>query len=351
MENLDNSTAANCNTELESQPETSSPLLFLVFVWVVKVAISGMISSYSGWIMVDKLRKLAYTTDKIWKLSLPIFGAPIALFAFSRFISYWGFIDVEVADSLTLGLVVGSLLKLQETPKGMSVVKLVVHQPNGRSVDVWLDSCDVNVGTARAKIADTLKILDANRVCIESGKGSFISDLSAQLFSIINADESNMSTDFFGFITASCNVHLKKEEEVVEGKIPDIDDGKKNFFLSRTQVKYGDLFFLNAKSIVAPSSDGFQVSAVDRFAAASPTKSSHQTQPVRWVHWDAVQNSIGSAEAVSEAGDGPSSSVVGDSTSGSTDNKSTATAAKSKNAGDGEPVRHGDFVILQCAGK
>ena len=70
-------------------------------------------------------------------------------------------------------------------PTGVSTVKLIVQQVQGKSIDVWLDSTNVLVGEVRNVIAEKLSITPANRIAIESGKGRFIEDLSKPLFSFL----------------------------------------------------------------------------------------------------------------------------------------------------------------------
>ncbi len=332
------------------------------FIWFIGLIISSALSLMLGWKLVDYLRKKSSSTDKVWKLTIPIFATPVAVFLLLSFFSSMGICDRIIADSFSFGLLLGIIGKLQAKSLESDNVKLIAHLPNGRSIDVWLDSSHVLVGEARNKIAEELKIVPASRICIETGKGCLIEDLSSKLFPIINADGTNAVADFFGFVTTSCYIFIREEEKTVSFQLPaDTEDkaSKSQYsFISMLhsrggETKYGDLFSLTAKS--SASDTLFYVQEVDKFVGATPTV--NLSSLIKFVSWDASNAAMNAAENVSEAGDmlstrsdAGAAAAAGVTASATAGNNAKA-KTPSRQPGDGETVKNGDVVLLDCNGK
>jgi hypothetical protein len=245
-------------------------------------------------------------------------------------------------------------------------VKLIVQQINGKNIDVWLDSTNGVVGEVRNIIAETLSIVPASRVSIESGKGAFLDELSKPLFGLL--DDSAITTDFFGFVTSSCYVSIKEEDlrpKVTfqdagsDGQLLDrdrIDKKSPNPFraLLRSEIKYGDSLNLTAK-IDSDTQNFFHVNLIDKFAAAAPASTQLPSFQVKLQSWSAIdeQANAGTDAAVSETAE----SVV--SSTGKRNSKTSFFFSKRKYSDEtaglcsmvGKAVHNGDTVVIEAGGR
>jgi hypothetical protein len=240
------------------------------------------------------------------------------------------------------------------------------------------------VGDARNKIAEVFRIIPASRVAIESGRGSFLDDHSAPLFSLI--DSSAISVDFFGHTTAYCYIFIKEEEEkplsLAEGDRPHLQTSSTFRSLLgniKGEVKYGDIYCFNCK---APSADvdaaAFFIAPMDKFASAAPAHiQAAGTGLVKILEWKNTDNGNSRAgteigDGVSDAGGGFGAEPVSPRSLASSSNKATSAAtaagdafrsvakAALEKAGSihqsmagvqAPPIRDGDMIVLECDGK
>lgn len=347
---------------------TESPLIKIVrdlswgssrwrLLWLIKVLASCLIAACMGYNFVQLLRNYCKKTEKIWKLTLILFAGPITLHLMVAAFYQYGLCGKVFSDCLLFGFVAGIVLKLSSKPSGKGTVKLIVQQIDGKRNDIWLDSTDVLIGEARNMIAEALKITPPSRVSIESGKGSFLDDLSKPLFSLL--DDADMTTDFFGFVTSSCYISVKEEDlrpkvSFLDSDIQDRDRDKKspNPFrgLLKSEIKYGDALNLTAR--VDSGAKSFFVNLIDRFAAAAPASMQLPSVQVRLLSWSAIEAANNNSDAVSE----------------NTDVNSVSTASKKPRGGFffskrnkpcddpgesmvGKAVHNGDSVVIEAGGR
>ena len=346
---------------------------FGTWIWYLKVLLSCIASFGVGWSLINSLRKICRNTDKLWKLCAAVFATPISIYILLNIAARYELCDRVVADGFSFGVVMGILFNLSHVPVGKATVQLITHQSTGKSHTVWLDSIEVLVGDARNAIAESMRIVPASRVSIESGKGSFLDDLNAKLFQHLGG--SSIAVNFFGFTTASCYVSIKDEEispaPIDEDKGPR-DRSNTNFRALISNIKgearYGHHLTLTAK-VASANADvrGLFVSPIEKFAAAAPI---HQlavpsilssAMYVRLLSWNAVNAAAPPSEmGGSEFGD---TNTVYSASSGYTP---APTPALSRSRGiidtanrlykgalepSTESIRNGDLVVIECDGK
>lgn len=324
-------------------------------LWLIKVICSCLISALMGYHFVQLLRNYCKKTEKIWRLTFILFAAPLTLHILVAICYQYGLCGKVFSDCLLFGFVAGIVLKLSSKPTGKGTVKLIVQQIDGKRNDIWLDSTNVVVGEARNIIAEALHITPANRVSIESGKGSFLDDLSKPLFSLL--DDADMTTDFFGFVTSSCYISIKEEDLRPKVSFQDVDpqdrDHKKspNPFrgLLKSEIKYGDGLSLTAR--VDSGAKSFFVNLIDKFAAAAPASINLPSVQVRLLSWSAIDAANSNADAVSEI------TEVNSVTSANKKSRGFFLVKKKSHSDDpsaamlGKPVHNGDSVVIEAGGK
>jgi hypothetical protein len=321
------------------------------WIWIIKVILSCLLSSIVGWSLVSTCRTLCRHTDKISNIASSIFITPICVFVFLRLTSSYGLCDRVVADSSAFGIVLGTLAKLKTVPTGNSTIKLIVQQFNGKRVDVWLDREDILVGEARHKISETLGIVPS-RVLIESGKGKFIEDMSGILFKEVS--NASRTTDFFGFITATCFISIKdlKEEKKSELDLNKNDKLPSSYFKSllKSQAKYGDSFVLSAKiNLTLSEKKAFHVKLNDKFVTASIANAILAPPLVRIVNWNTAENC--NSETFSEIGDNISVTTPSIASPPSKKPYQKDAASEYVDALAGTPIKNGDTVVIETEGK
>lgn len=338
-------------------------------LYYLSILASLLVSFTIGFFFVSFLRKKCSKVEDIWKLSAFVFVFPIAIYIICNITSTYKLCDKMILDSTAFGILIGILINLSLPPKGQKSIQLVVYQLDGNKHTIWLDSSDILVGDARNTIAQALHIVPASKLSIESGKGTFLNDLSVKLFPSLNG--SFVTKDLFGFTSAFCYIHIKEDDEIIplaveEEKSP---RDRANTFRSllgniKGVVKYGQHFTLTAK-VSSAEGAGLFVAPVNSFAAAAPI---HQlavpsilssAMYVRIISWNAVSDSAGQSVAGSEFGDHKSDSGRSDftsyphSVSPSQRIMQTVTSKLYKNSLEfpAEPIRNGDIVVIECDGK
>ncbi len=350
--------------------ETFSPFYIFTWwrlLWCIKIVICCMIAAFLGYHLVQRLRNHCKKTDKIWKLTLLVFAAPITLHVVMAIFYYCGLCGRVFSDTLSFGFVAGIILKLASKPSGKGTVKLIVQQINGTRTDVWLDSTELVTGEVRNLIAEALSVAPANRVSIESGKGTFLEDLSKPLFSLL--DDASKTTDFFGFITTTCYVAVKEEDLrpkvtfVDEQQERDRNDKKSpNPFraLMRSEIKYGDMLSITAK--IDSDAKCFFINLIDQFACAAPSSMQLPSVQVRLQAWSAQDeqaNTANQSDTVSESAEISSVSSAAHSKRGGRSSGTGFFFPKRKPSDDGSAAPHmhgkavynGDTVVVEAGGK
>lgn len=332
-------------------------------LWSTIIVSVGSLAFLAGYQFVTYLRQSCRYTKRVKRLTTAIFLTPITVFVLLNvFVVFLG-LDRTFADSISFGIVTGIIVKLSTKPTGEGSIKLVAQQTNdGKHVDVWLDSLEVTVGEVRNKIAEALGVSPANRIAIESGKGAYMEDYNKPFFPLI--DESSKTTDFFGFVTMLCYINVKEEEKkrvtIADGDNEDehnkTGDKRSNPFraiLKKPEIRFGDSLSFLAK--IAAASDpkaSFNISCIDKFAAAAPLSMQIlNTSSVRLISWEALLSENGAVDAVSDAGGDGVSVSSGGTKQGKSPKFSFRKKKVDQTSKHGKPVCNGDTVVLECGGK
>jgi hypothetical protein len=340
--------------------EAVSFIRYNFLAWNLVVVVVGSLGFFGGFRYVYFLRECCKKSSSGLKRMIAlIFVVPVCVFFFMNLIVFLGGLNRNIADSISFGFVAGVIAKLSKKPEGQGNVRLIAQNVDGASVDVWLDSLEVSIGDARNLIAAALNIHPASRVAIESGKGSFVTDITKPLALMV--DESFKRTDFFGFVTMLCFFIVREEEK---RKVTIADDnvdgelrGKRGMsflgILHRPAIRYGDaLTFIAKIAHAVDNRSNFNVTSVDKFAAAAPMTMHHlYSSVVRLVSWDVLVEDANMAEGASDTGE--SLSVA--SGSQSKGNRRSGTffrkRKREESSKHGKSVCNGDTVLLECNGK
>ena len=343
------------------------------WIWYLKVFLSCFTSYGVGWSLISALRKICRNTDKLWKLCLAVFATPISIYVLLNIAARYDLCDRVVADGFSFGVVMGILSNLSVVPVGKATVQLIAHQVTGKTHTIWLDSIEVLVGDARNAIAESMNIIPASRINIESGKGSFLDDLNLKLFQVLGG--SSIAVNFFGFTTASCYISIKEEElvPVLIGEDEGPRDRSNTHLRSlisniKGEARYGHHLTLTAK-VASANADvrGLFVSPVEKFAAAAPFQQLavpsilNSAMYVRLLSWNAVNAAAPPSEmGGSELGD---TNTVYSANSGYSP-EPTPALSRSRGIIDTanrlykgalqqstESIRNGDLVVIECDGK
>lgn len=363
-----------------AEPMTAPAVIATQFYWMwhLKIIVAVGLSLFAGYALVGILRDRCKKSDVIWKLTLIVFSAPVAVFVFFSLCAEFNLCERFVADAVSFGSVAGMLLKLVTKPSGEKTVKLIVQQVTGEKHDVWLDSTAMSIMDIRNQIAEVLEITPASRVSIESGKGKALEDLTQPLFEHI--DDARKSTDFFGFVTASCYITVAEpitEEPVAENIEWKERDRNKTFnpfkLLLDSRAKYGDPFMIIGRSATSDDAKKFHISSVDRFAGAAPGNAPLFVQ-LKILAWSSTSSSADSTAGGDDDGSGQggtgaagtgkhadwdTSSEVASSVMTSSTRKSRGGLVGSlfrrrrpdEGQMRGKPIHHGDAVVIECDGK
>jgi hypothetical protein len=323
--------------------------------WYLILLIIAWTAFFGGFYFVSFLRYQCKSSKQATRLTVAVFAIPILLFVVNNIIAYFGMVEKMVTDAISFGTVAGILIQLSLEPTGKGNVKLLAHQANGKTTEVWLDGVESNVGEVRQQIADALDIHQVGRICIESVKGNFIED-SNQIFSAL-VDDSLRTMDFFGFITLSCYIFVKEEEptkkRVTILEDPDRENKRTNPFLAilQKQVKYGDQMQLAAKIAAAVESRAyFTIARVDKFVAAAPSTMLLISQTSLRLHAWCDDSEVAIKDGASDNGD----NVSVTSTPNKVSNKKSLLMKlrpRKKEENMGKSVCNGDTVVLESGGK
>jgi hypothetical protein len=343
-------------------------------LWFFKIIVCCMASFGIGWFLIFSLRKTSRKTTKLTKLYFVVLAAPITVYIILSMSVRYSMCERAVADGFSFGVVMGILCNLSRPPSERGSVQLIAHQVNGKKHSVWLDSKDVLVGDARNAIAESMHIVPASRICIESGRGSFLDDLNAKLFRYLVG--TTIKVNFFGFTTISCYISIKDEEIVVspidEDKTNQRDRSNTHFRSLISNIKgearYGHQLMLTAK--VATANHDVRplfVTPVEKFAAAAPIQqlavpsTLSACKNVRLLSWNAVNAAAPPSEiGGSDLGDNHTIQSSGSNcppvpTSALSRSRSIIDTAnrlyKSALQPSDESIRNGDLVVIECDGK
>ena len=340
-------------------------------LWYAKVTLSCLSSVAVGCLMVEAFRKICKkTTEKEWTLMKLVFVIPLMIYLILNYASKHQLCDLVVADAFSFGVVLGILYKLNfSTPSGPATVKLIVHQVDGRSESVWLDSTKSTIGEARTKLATVLNISPATRICLESGKGSLLEDADAALIPYL---PECVHRGFFGFTTVQCHYFVREDGTSSSSPDPRRRGSGDRSFMSlmgiSNKIMFGQNLTLMAK-VYSKKTDSrdvraLTISPIEKFAAAAPR--SEKGGQSRLLSWHSVKE--GDVEVFSDV-DGPPTEDAGDlSASGKSAQSSPApedisrprnssmvsqVAGKllSRNLDSSLPIRNGDIVVVESGGK
>ena len=315
-----------------------------------------------GFVMIVKLRRKCQSFKNITTLAFIPLISPVISFVVLNILAKFGHITLMGADGFSFGFLIGIVYALSMKPKGQNTHKLIVKQLNGSTSEVWLDSENMKVGDVRNIIARGLNITPASCVCIESGKGRILEDMSGDFFAFNNT----FTSDFFGFNVSSCYITItdSPDEDIAEGSAA-IKDGiviakkRTSTFMSllntKGEAKFGVELTIIAKVPYASSNAApFYINPIDMFAAAAPSQHTHM---MRIVKWDATMDKdtgVSGADGTNE--DWESGSNTGSSTPVRGPGGKIVPATGHNESGidlrsSGQPIRHGDIVVVECEGK
>lgn len=317
-----------------------------------------------GYFMVEKLRYVYRTINKLQLLALVPLVSPVIVFLVLHILSvYVKLVHVIIADSLSFGFLSGILVTLSTSPSGKYVMKLIVRRlPTKGEVsqqnDVWLESESIKVGELRSMIATAMGITPPERVLIESGKGRILDDINVDFFKIMR-DSMFMMTDFFGYRTCSCYVTVISKDELPEdGTSTALVDGvpihkkKSGTFLSmlntKGEAKFGVELILYAKVAAAAANViPFYVQPSETFASAATTNPKHTMRLIKWTGAASGDNleTNGSVNLISPSANGNAIVRPG------TDTDTTGDGVNINLKASGKPIHNGDVVVIECEGK
>lgn len=326
----------------------------------IMILFSFSIAFTIGYSLVGYCRRECRKVTQPYKLTLLLFIIPLFIFLISNIFLLFHWFSQSVADAFSFGTFVGIIFKLAEKPGGKELLKLTVIQVNKKKNDVWLKSADVTVGEARRVIATALDIIPYNRIFIESGKGNFLEDNN--LILINELDDSLLRTDFFGFVTTSCFVHIKEEDPKARVTFQEDNEKLNNAHKSpkhnqlkallKGEARYGDPLGISAKvpnSNNTQDSDYFGISLVDKFAASAPISLQHPTTVIKFISWSAAAAAFGATpDNMSEIGE------VSSVSSATVTPTKWSLFSRKKSSNDmysGKPIRNGDSVVIESGGK
>jgi hypothetical protein len=259
---------------------------------LILVAVS---STVLGWFLIAGLRVWIKKSSNPHALAyLPILS-PVLFYGFFSFLYHIGVISSTIGDCATLFIMNGIILRLSVKSKSTATVRLAINvKDSNEFTDVWLKDNDISVGDARHLIAKALNV-QSSRVNIESGKGTFLKDISdnvALLLPLIESESANK--DLFGFSTVPCYVTIT--EEMLSATKPRTASMSRVFPTLDTKsssIKYGSNITIQGKiPNSANDAKAFCFSIINKFAAVAPSlttltmrASSHPAEMVSFVAW------------------------------------------------------------------
>ncbi len=239
----------------------------------LKVILSCIISAVIGGFVVVILRRMCKKTLEVKKLAALCYILPIAVYIILNATVVYGMCDRVVADAFSFGIAIGIVLTLSRKPIGPNSVRLIVNGIPGYNPSiVWLNSADISLRDAITTIATELSIEPENRVCIESGQGSFLDKMDKPLINQLPHGMAANKTDFFGFSTCQCHLYIKDPtptEEIKNSVKDDLARPSKFTLQKDTAISSSSNIIMSAR-INDNSQYKFTISNVNGFAAAAP---------------------------------------------------------------------------------
>lgn len=341
-------------TAVEARGESLSFFERNTLLWICVILLSCALAATAGYHFVGLLRNQYKKTGVITDLIILVYVAPIVIYIACFLLIEFGLFDRVVGNSFSFGTVVGILLKLSAKPSGSKVIRLIVKQVAAKPRDIWLDSLDLTVAEVQNAISDAFAVKPAKRVQLQSGKGSVLEDLKLPFFKQI--DDSQQTTDFFGYFTCSCYVklldQLEEENNASTGLKFGVSKEESTIFnpfksLLDSRAKYGDAYTIIARSAASDEATTFHICDVEKFAGAAPGNAPLFVQ-LKISAWNASDNI--NDEAKSE--DASVATTIRTKSSSSSSMMSLLWHKKPKDIHmKGKPIMHGDSIVIESDGK
>jgi hypothetical protein len=320
-------------------------------MWIFVVLLSCALATTAGYHFVGVLRNHYKKTGVITDLIILVYVAPIVIYIACFLLIEVGLFDRVVGNSFSFGTVVGILLKLSAKPSGSRVIRLIVKQVAAKPRDIWLDSLDLTVAEVQSAIADAFAVKPVKRVLLQSGKGSVLEDLKLPFFKQI--DDSQQTTDFFGYFTCSCYVKIleqvEEENSASTGLKFGVSKEESTIFnpfksLLDSRAKYGDAYTIIARSAASDEATKFHICDVEKFAGAAPGNAPLFVQ-LKILAWNASDN-------INDETKSEDASVATSRTKTSSSMMSLLWHKKPKDIHmKGKPIMHGDYIVIESDGK
>lgn len=247
-------------------------------------------STILGWFLIAGLRVWIQKSSNPQALAyLPILS-PVLFYGLFSFLYHAGIISSSIGDCATLFIMNGIILRLSVKSKNTITVRLAINvKDSNEFTDVWLKHNDISVGDARQLIAKALNV-QSSRVNIESGKGSFLKDITdngAHLLTLLESESADK--DLFGFCTVPCYVTITEEEvhSTTKPRSSSLSRVFSSLDTKSSSIKYGsNITILGKIPNSANDSKAFVFSIVNKFAAVAPSLSGNQpSDPICFTSW------------------------------------------------------------------
>ena len=273
-----------------------------VILFFSLVLISRWMKLYLDWRAKDKKKK---------SNSLIPLMAPAAIYLLTRYL-----LSRTIAEISACGVLCGILTCVQSYSGGneaLEGIKFQVHSPKSdQNCVIETENVKITLGEVRDKIAAALNITPSSRVCLESGKGSFLDKLTQPILPTLPS--SSVSTDASGTVLVSLKIAVLEASSVKEingVQVTEKEEAPTSFFdmlNSQEHIRYGMELTLHAR-VKSSAVDLviFSISPVNGFAAASPSSPDilgkqlfNSSSPIILRPWDASSaGHLSRAESVS----------------------------------------------------
>lgn len=248
-------------------------------------------SCFIGGFFVKKLRDLCLVTADMWRVASLCYFFPITIYIALNVFVFYGIMLKMIADCFTFGLLLGMTRKLMQKPSCAKTLRILVRSNKWDSTPrlLWLHSPDATAKEAIAAIGDDLGIMPHSRISIETGRGSFVTEVDKPLLQQISYDppsgffnagaqKRSINKDFFGFTTAVCNIVIRDEEVLDDSddeleEVPTVGQRPTNLttlIAARGSVRWKDNLLLKANVSASGGYDDFSVACVNHYASAAP---------------------------------------------------------------------------------
>lgn len=344
-------------------------LSFPLYKWLGSITytfISFLISWYLGSNVVIRLRETCHKTDNVWRVASLCYVVPCSVYIFLNFIVYCGFIDKFSADAVSIGIMLGIVSKLMQKPSCTHTLRILVRSNKWDIAPriLWLPSPETTAQDAIKVIGNAIHIVPHSRISIETGKGSFITDVDKPLLRQIangahpgqtNLARRHTGKDFFGFTTGVCNIVIRDEEVLDEAgsddevESPVVGQRPTNLttlIAARGSVRWKDNLLLKANISAGGQNDDFSVACVNHYAAAAPPPQGflqkEKKEAIRFVPFVDPYHDDNASDTRSEISATATVKSHGSSWSLFSKNKPTNSHLVPSNA----PVRDGDTIVI-----